>query len=226
MVSFPIKPSVSLLRWPGLPMVFLYSANSCYLKSQQPTCGHEISAVWWLCLIRSRFRTITLPVKGSPGYFHHPYITISLLVLCCLCPSSPGRIWDFSAQADWWMEFTTSVSFPLGAGGEAGAFADDAEAIQPAIAFVHGIEMHKSVQNTARSPWSGLQWVCDPGGSLLSRWTWVGWPVCAVRAGSVSCGLVWCHGQSAVWEHAISWLSGLLQMASRKKILFRSGTGK
>lgn len=33
------------------------------------------------------------------------------------------------------MKFTTSVSFPLGAGGEAGAFAGDAETIQPAICF-------------------------------------------------------------------------------------------
>lgn len=40
------------------------------------------------------------------------------------------------------MKFSTSVSFLLGAGGEAGAFAGDAEAMQPVIPFFHGIEMH------------------------------------------------------------------------------------
>lgn len=47
--------------------------------------------MWWLCLIRSRFRTITWAVKGSPDYFHHPYNPLSWLILCCLCPCSPTR---------------------------------------------------------------------------------------------------------------------------------------
>lgn len=176
--------------------------------------------MWWLCLIRSRFRTITWAVKGSPDYFHHPYNPLSWLILCCLCPCSPTRE-DMGFFSTSWLHWSSlPLSFPLGPGGEA------ASPLPSSLRLLF--------------PWHRSAHLCKTLPGLLGQGcsecvTWEGpccpdepeWArLCAGRAGSVSYRLVWSHGQSAVWEHAISWLSGLLQMASQKKILFRSGTHK
>lgn len=197
------------------------SANSCYLKSLTTN-----SWPWNKCCVVTMLDKVQLQNNNLtserlsrlfPSPLYTSFLTCLVLSLLLLAHQRGYAIFQHKLTDKW---NSLSVSLLSGAGRVTGASAGAAQAIQPAICFCpwhRNAHLYKTLLVRAA--------VCDLGGSLLSPWAWVGWSVCAGSAGSVSYQLVWCHGQSAVWEHAISWLSGLLQMASQE-ILFRSGTGK
>lgn len=149
------------------------------------------------------FRTIISQPKGSPGYFHHSYRPLSWLASCCLCSCNADRVHRGSFSTDWpikWCSLHLCL-FPWG----------QEEKWKPLLmlsmfpshqAFLLQHRKRSSVWNAAEYLWSGLWWVCDEGGSLLSQWA-LGGLVCVcwwsgaagAAAGSVSYRLwVWCHG--------------------------------